>query len=64
MRTWGIVFVVLVIPAAIWGLIFLLIGGTSALDFFLKIALVLTIFSVIGAGVGWIAAKIGGSIND
>ncbi len=51
-------------PVVVWVVILLVIGGWDALGFFLKALLVLTVLSVVGAGVEWITHKIGVSIDD
>lgn len=47
-----------------WGSVIFLIGGTDALGFYLRVLLVLSAFSVVGAGVGWVSRKIGVKINE
>ncbi len=60
---WGIVAAWLS-PVVAWVVVLLVIGGWDALGFFLKALLVLTVISLVGAGVTWVFAKIGGSIDE
>jgi hypothetical protein len=58
---WVAVIAWLVAPAVLWGIIIYAIGGPDALDFYLKAIVVLIVISIVGAAIGWVWEKIGGS---
>lgn len=61
---WGCLLLFVATTAVVWVSILFVVGGTDALGFFVRVFLVLSAFSVLGAGVGWISRKIGGSIDE